>query len=109
MRNTSRWLGAAGLRLGVGGLLGWGMLTLGGCVKAPEHIDVRMGEPRPARVDASRVPQPRTLEEAQRELNQAYANIQQLEQDNARLERKADEYKRERDDYKKRLKKFEHD
>jgi predicted RNase H-like nuclease (RuvC/YqgF family) len=111
MRTTGRAGVVAGLLVGLGGLLG-----AAGCVKAPERIDVRVGDPRPARVDSSRVPRPATLDEAQRELDQAYANIQQLEQDNARLQRKADEYKRERDEtrrereaYKKRLEKYEGD
>ncbi len=80
-----------------------------GCVKAPERIEVNVGSPRPAPVDASRVPHPATLEEAQRELDQAYANLQYLEDQNARLRAKAEDYKRERDDYKKRLKKHEKD
>ncbi len=93
-----------GFLIGIGSLLG-----LSGCVKAPEHIDLRVGEPRAARVDPSRVPQPRTLEEAQRELDKAYGAIAQLEDENTRLQRKADEYKRERDDSRKRAKKSEHD
>ncbi len=93
------------------GLLIPGGLAAFGCIraKAPERIDIRVGDPGPTRVDPGRVPQPRTLEEAQRELDLAYANLRQLEQDNARLHRKADEYKRERDDYKKRVKKLEKD
>ncbi len=79
------------------------------CVKAPERIEVNVGSPRPAPVDASRVPHPTTLEEAQRELDSAYANLQYLEDQNARLKAKAEDYKRERDDYKKRLKKHEND
>ncbi len=85
-----------------------GLLLAGGCVTAPERIEVNVGG-RPEPVDSSQVPHPATLEEAQRELDQAYANLQHVERDNARLKDKADKYKHERDDYKKRLKKYEKD
>ncbi len=90
-------------------VLGTGLLVaVAGCVKAPDRVEVNVGSPhRPAPVDASRVPQPGTLEEAQAELNKAYENLQALERDNAKLKEKADKLKRERDDCRDRLKKFE--
>lgn len=83
--------------------------ALAGCVKAPERIEVNVGNDRPPPVDSSRVPNPSTLEEARAELVKAYQNIQYLEHENTRLEQKATKYKSERDEYKKKLKKSEHD
>lgn len=87
MRTT--WICLAGAAL---------LLGLSGCVsvKAPERIDIGGSKPPP--VDSGRVPQPATLEEAQRELDRAYQNIEYLERENAKLDKKAREYKRERDE-----------
>lgn len=99
--------------LAVGGLL-W---VTTGCVsvKAPERIDVG-GSRRPEPVESSRVPNPRTLEEARAELRKAYANIQWLEDEAADLDKDKAGYKRERDKYRKqrddcedRLEKYEDD
>lgn len=89
-------------------VLGLGLI-LTGCVTAPERIDVRVGSDRPKEVDSSRVPRPRTLDEAQQYLNDAYANLQYLERENERLQRKAAEYKRERDECEDRLERYEDD
>ena len=80
----------------IGTILG---LTLPGCVqlKAPERITVGGSEP----IDTRQVPHPRTLDEAQQELNRAYANVRHLEQENRDLREKAAEYKRERDECRK--------
>ena len=99
--------------LAVGGLL-WVMT---GCVsvKAPERINVG-GSSRPEPVDSSRVPNPRTLDEARHELRKAYANIQWLEDEVADLEkgkakakRERDKYKKQRDECEDRLEKYEDD
>jgi len=93
-----------------------GLLLCAGCVQAPKSIDVQVGSSRPEPVDSSRVPDPRTLEEARRELRKAYANIQWLEDEVGELEKDKTEYKRERDKYKQqrdkcedRLEKYEDD
>ena len=100
--------------LAVGGLL-W---ATAGCVsvKAPERIEVGGGSRRPEPVDSSRVPDPRTLEEARRELRKAYANVRWLEDEVADLEkgkakakRERDKYKQQRDDCEDRLEKYEDD
>lgn len=99
--NRRWWLGL----MGVGALV-----ALTGCLKLPERVDVRVGENnRPPPVDSSRVPEPRSLEEARHELTKAYQNIQYLERDNARLQEKADKYKQERDEARKQLKRYEKD
>jgi TolA-binding protein len=100
-------------------LVAFGLLLCSGCVsvKAPERIDVDAGgRSRPKPVDSSRVPDPRTLDEARAELRKAYANIQWLEDEVAELEKDKAEYKRERDKYKKqredcedRLERYEDD
>ena len=92
--------------LAVGGLL-WVMT---GCVsvKAPERINVG-GSNRPEPVDSSRVPDPRTLEEARADLRKAYANIQWLEDEVADLEKDKARYKRERDECEDRLERYEDD
>ena len=93
--------------LAVGGLL-W---ATAGCVsvKAPERIEVGGGSRRPEPVDSSRVPDPRTLEEARRELRKAYANVRWLEDEVADLEKGKAKAKRERDDCEDRLEKYEDD
>ncbi len=100
--------------LAVGGLL-W---TTAGCVsvKAPERIVVGGGRSRPEPVESSRVPNPRTLEEARAELRKAYANIQWLEdevadlaEDKAEYKRERNKYKKQRDDCEDRLEKYEDD
>lgn len=99
--------------LAAGGLL-W---TTAGCVsvKAPERIEVGGGS-RPEPVDSSRVPNPRTLEEARVDLRKAYANIQwlegevaDLEKDKAKYKRERDKYKKQRDDCEDRLERYEDD
>ncbi len=91
--------------LAVGGLL-W---VAAGCVQAPKSIDVRVGSSRPEPVDSSRVPDPRTMEEARAELRKAYRNIQWLEDEVADLEKDKAKYKRERDKCEDRLEKYEDD
>jgi predicted RNase H-like nuclease (RuvC/YqgF family) len=99
--------------LAIGGLL-W---ATAGCFQAPKSIDVQVGgSRRPEPVESSRVPNPRTLEEARAELRKAYANIQWLEDEVADLEKGKAKYKREREKYKKqrddcedRLEKYEDD
>lgn len=103
----------------------WSLLLLAGsllwptlgCVsaKAPERIEVTVGG-RPEPVDASRVPDPKTLAEARTELEKAYANIQwlerrvaELEEDKAECKRERDRYKKQRDEYKERLERYEDD
>jgi predicted nucleic acid-binding Zn-ribbon protein len=93
-----------GLILVVGGLL-----LCAGCVQAPKSIDVQVGNSRPEPVDSSRVPNPRTLEEARAELRKAYANIQWLEDEVADLEQDKARYKRERDECEDRLERYEDD
>jgi septal ring factor EnvC (AmiA/AmiB activator) len=90
-------------------LLGSGLLVAAsGCVRAPKNIEVNIASPRaPEPVDASQVPHPTTLDEAQAELNKAYQNIQYLQDENARLSDKADKFKHERDDCRHQLKKHE--
>ena len=90
-----------------------------GCVsaKAPERIEVNLGgSRRPEPVDSSRVPDPKTLEEARYELRKAYANVEwlereveELEKDKAKCKRERDKYKKERDKYKDRLEDYEDD
>jgi hypothetical protein len=96
---------------------GWVLLAVGGLlwvttgcvsVKAPERINVG-GSSRPEPVDSSRVPNPRTLEEARAELRKAYSNIQWLEDEVADLEKDKAKYKRERDECEDRLERYEDD
>ena len=108
--NTRMWFGLA-----ASGLL-W---AVAGCVSAnvPERIDVNVGgSQRPEPVDSSRVPDPKTLDEARYELRKAYANVQwlegeveELEEDKAKYKRDRDKYKKERDKYKDRLEDYEDD
>ena len=93
--------------LAVGGLL-WVTTGCRVSVKAPERIDVG-GSSRPEPVDSSRVPNPRTLEEARAELRKAYANIQWLEDEVVDLEKDKAKYKRERDECEDRLERYEDD
>ncbi len=92
------------------------LLWLGGCVsvKAPERIEI--GNVGHERVDSSRVPDPRTLDEARAELRKAYGyirhledEVQELEEEKAECKRKCKRYKEERDRYRKRLEKYEDD
>jgi len=93
------------LLLGTCGAL---LLSLGGCVTAPERIEVSVGEGRrPPPVDSSHVPATTSHEEARQELAKAYENIRYLEQENRRLQDKAERYKRERDECRKRLDRYE--
>ncbi len=85
------------------------LVGVAGCVKAPGNIEVNVGGGRPPPVDASRVPEPQTLEAARAELAKAYENIQYLERENGRLSEKNEKLKRERDDCRHRLKKYEED
>ena len=96
---------------------GWVLLAVGGLlwvttgcvsVKAPERINVG-GSSRPEPVDSSRVPNPRTMEEARAELRKAYSNIQWLEDEVADLEKDKARYKRERDECEDRLERYEDD
>ncbi len=94
-------LNDAGRRTGLLLLVTLGLVGLTGClnVRAPD-VRVDMGDGAEP-VDASRVPQPTSLEQAQAELNKAYAYIQSLERHNRELKQERDEYKHERDQYKK--------
>jgi len=85
------------------------VLCLCGCVnvKAPESVDLRVGDSEP--VDSSAIPETHSHEEARAELRRAYGRIQHLERENAALERKAARYKSERDECKDRLEKYEDD
>jgi predicted nucleic acid-binding Zn-ribbon protein len=95
-----------------------GLLLAAGCLlwlatgcfsaKAPERIEVNVGGPS-ERVDSSRVPNPKTLEEARYELRKAYDNIRWLEHKVEDLKEDKAKYKRERDKYKDRLEKYEDD
>jgi TolA-binding protein len=108
--NTRQWL------LLVTGCL---LSVCAGCVsaKAPERIDVNLGgSSRPETVDSSRVPDPKTLDEARYELRRAYENIQwlerrvaELQEDKAEYKRERDKYKKQRDEYKDRLEEHEDD
>lgn len=98
----------------VAGSLAAGMA---GCtsVRAPERIEVSVGGGS-GHVDSSRVPKPKTLEEARAELGKAYAQIQRLErkigdleEDEAKCEREREMYKEQRDEYKDRLEECEDD
>ncbi len=99
---TTAWL----LVLATAGLV----LLSTGCVTLPKNVEVNVGDSgRPAPVDSTRVPEPKTLDEAHQELVKAYQNLQYLEHENARLADKAAKYKTERDECRKRLKSYERD
>lgn len=89
-----------------------------GCVKAPEKIDIRVGDrgygSSSDRVNPANMPNPQTLDEAREELRKAYATLNDLEKDNRKARDKAEEYKqerdkarRERDEMKRKLKWYE--
>lgn len=99
------------LRVGLALAAGCLLATTAGCVsvKAPERIDLGGSGARAERVDSSRVPNPRTLDEAHYELRKAYGEIQRLERKVGDLRDDKAEYKRERDRYKDRLERYEDD
>jgi hypothetical protein len=83
-------------------------LTMAGCLNVNATVPEGVINTAP-KVDSSRVPHPRTLPEAQDELNRSYAYIQRLERKVQKLEDDKLDLKIQNSDYKKRLKKYEDD
>ncbi len=83
------------------------LAILVGClnVNVPEEVVVH--HQADARVDSSRVPQTRNLEQCRTELNKAYRYIQTLERKNKSLEKDKAELKLENKQLKKRLERYE--
>lgn len=83
-------------------------LVLPACfnVKAPDEINVG-GGPRHQPVDASRVPETHSHEEARRELAKAYEEIRYLNRKVDKLEEDKRKAKDERDEWKKKYKRLE--